>query len=117
MQPSHNQKISSGRKMIIASLSVTSLIGLANLFSPKDVKSANSEVIDALVNNPLPTLVPVAARNSSVAVPNSTPAAALREVTQVAPAQAPVKQAPLIEVVGGGNSSGSSKPSTGTSSS
>jgi len=117
MQPSNNQRLSKGWKMVIASLSVTSFVGLANLLSTKDVKSANSEVIDALINSPLPTLVPVTARSNSVSVPGSTPAAALREVTQVAQAQTPVKQAPLIEVVGGGKSSGSSSASTSTSSS
>lgn len=114
MKPSNNQNNKSrGWKILIASLSVTSLIGLINGFSNKDAaKSGSSSSVDTLLNLPIPTLVPVAAGSGN------TSATALREVAQPNPVEAPANQAPVIEkVVVGGGSSGSSGPSTSTSSS
>ena len=101
---------SKGWKLIIASLSVTSLIGLINIFSNKDaVKIGSQSNVDALLNLPIPTLVPV------VAVDQTAPTTTLREVAQPVATFAPAKQSPVIEsVVVGGSSSG---PSTSTSSS
>jgi hypothetical protein len=101
---------SGGWKILIASLSVTSLIGLINIFSNKDAaKIGNSSNVDALLNLPIPTLVPVAAVDQTV------PPTTLREVAQPVASVAPAKQNPVIEsVVVGGGSSG---PSTSTSSS
>ena len=63
MNTSNNQNgKSSGWKIIIASLSVTSLIGLINIFSNRDAaKTGSDSNVDALLNLPIPTLVPVAA--------------------------------------------------------
>jgi hypothetical protein len=101
---------SNGWKILIASLSVTSLIGLINIFSNKDAaKMGNSSNVDALLNLPIPTLVPVAA------VDRTVPTTTLREVAQPVVTPASAKQSPVIEsVVVGGGSSG---PSTSTSSS
>jgi hypothetical protein len=115
MQPTNNQKLNGGWKLIIASLSVTSIVGLINLFSTKDVKTVDSQVINAILDKPVPTLAPVFNGSSSVpAAAALTPTSALREVSKIAPAPTPVKQAPVIQKVGGGGSSGSS---TSTSSS
>jgi hypothetical protein len=101
MNPSNNQnKKSNGWKILIASISVTSLIGLVNIFSNKDAaKSNTSSSVDALLNLPIPTLVPVSAESGNAA------ATTLRAVTQPDPTSAPVNQAPVIErvVVGGGS--------------
>ena len=116
MNTSNNQNgRSSGWKIIIASLSVTSLIGLINIFSNRDAaKTGSDSNVDALLNLPIPTLVPAAAVDQQ-AVPTTT----LREVDQPAATAAPAKQSPVIEsvIVGGGSSGGSSGPSTSTSSS
>jgi hypothetical protein len=119
MQPNNNQKLTGGWKLIIASLSVTSIVGLINLLSPKDAKTVDSQVINDLLANPIPTLVPVIAgtntgSNNNAASAISTPSSALREVSQIASAPTPAKQAPVIQKIGGGGSSGSS---TSTSSS
>jgi len=115
MNTSNNQTgRSGGWKIVIASLSVTSLIGLINIFSNRDAaKNTNPSNVDALLNMPIPTLVPVAAVDQTV------PTTSLREVAQPAATLVPVKQNPVIEsvIVGGGSSSGSSNPSTSTSSS
>jgi hypothetical protein len=115
MQPSNNQKLTGGWKLIIASLSVTSIVGLINLFSTKDVKTVDSQVINDLLAKPVPTLVPVVTGSNTIpAAAALTPTSALREVSQIASTPTPVKQAPVIQKVGGGGSSGSS---TSTSSS
>jgi hypothetical protein len=116
MNTSNNQNGKSGGwKIIIASLSVTSLIGLINIFSNRDAaKTGSDSNVDALLNLPIPTLVPVAA------VDQAAPTMTLKEVTQPVVTVTPAKQSPVIESVvldGGGSSSGSSKPSTSTSSS
>ena len=105
---------SKGWKLIIASLSVTSLIGLINIFSNKDAtKISSSSNVDALLNLPIPTLVPVAVMDQ-----NSPITTTLREVAQPAVTATQAKQAPVVEnIVVGGGSSGSSGPSTSTSSS
>ena len=112
MNTSNNQNgRSSGWKIIIASLSVTSLFGLINIFSNRDAtKTGSNSNVDALLNLPIPTLVPAAAADQTA--PTST---TLREVDQPATTVAPAKQSPVIEsvIVGGGSSS----PSTSTSSS
>jgi hypothetical protein len=111
MNTSNNQNGKSGGwKIIIASLSVTSLIGLINIFSNRDASKAGSNSnVDALLNLPLPTLVPAAQ------VDHTAPATVLREVTQPVVTPTPAKQSPVIEnVIVGGGSSG---PSTSTSSS
>ena len=111
MNTSNNQNgRSSGWKIIIASLSVTSLFGLINIFSNRDAaKTGSDSNVDALLNLPIPTLVPVAA------VDQTAPTTTLREVDQPVATAAPAKQSPVIEsvIVGGGSSS----PSTSTSSS
>jgi hypothetical protein len=116
MNTSNNQNgRSSGWKIIIASLSVTSLIGLINIFSNKDaLKNSNPSNVDALLNMPIPTLVPVAAVDQQAA-----PTTTLREVALPVVTATPAKQSPVIEsvIVGGGSSGGSSGPSTSTSSS
>lgn len=116
MNTSNNQNGKpNGWKFIIASLSVTSLIGLINIFSNRDaVKTGGDSNVDALLNLPIPTLVPAAEVNQTA--PATT---TLREVDQPVATAAPAKQSPVIEsvVVGGGSPSGSSKPSTSTSSS
>ena len=112
MNTSNNQNgRSSGWKIILASLSVTSLIGLINIFSNKDaLKNSNPSNVDALLNLPIPTLVPVT--NVDQTVPTTT---TLREVAQPVATAAPAKQNPVVEsVIVGGGSSG---PSTSTSSS
>ncbi|MCJ7519431.1 MAG: hypothetical protein MUO42_07140, partial [Anaerolineaceae bacterium] len=82
-------------------------------FSNKDAKTGSSQIIDALLDKPVPTLVPVTAGND-----NSTASAtALREVAQPAPTATLANQTPVIEKVIMGNNSGSSGPSTSTSSS
>jgi hypothetical protein len=97
MQPSQNHKISGIWKTLIASLSVTTLVGLVNLFSNRDAKSANAQVIEALLNNPVPTLVP-AAQVTITAPPQSessatAPAAAPTAMPVIAPTfAAPVAQ-------------------------
>jgi hypothetical protein len=114
MNPSNNQNNkSNGWKILIASLSITSLIGLVNIFSNNDAAKSNStSSVDALLNLPIPTLVPVSAESGNTA------ATSLRAVAQPDPTAAPANQAPVIErVVVGGGSSGSSRPSTSTSSS
>jgi hypothetical protein len=117
MKPTNNQKLTGGWKFIIASLSVTSIVGLINLFSTKDVKTVDSQAIDAILARPIPTLVPVfIASNPVSAAAALTPTSVLREVGQIASTPAPVKQAPVIQKVGGGGSSGSGS-STSTSSS
>ena len=114
MQPTqHNYKLPNGWKVLIASLSVTSFVGLMNLFSSRDVKSVNSQVLDALLDTPLPTLVPVASGNNVVAAPEKTPTVVLREVSAPATIAVPPKQQVVIEQV----VVGSSNPSTSTSSS
>ena len=99
---------SSGWKIIIASLSVTSLFGLINIFSNRDAaKTGSDSNVDALLNLPIPTLVPVAA------VDQAMPTTTLREVSQPVVNATPAKQSPVIESVvldGGGSSSGKSKP-------
>jgi hypothetical protein len=116
MKPANNQKLTGGWKLIIASLSVTSIVGLINLFSTKDVKTVDSQAIDAILARPIPTLVPVAIDGNPVSASALAPTSALREVGQIASTPTPVKQTPVIQKVGGGGSSGSGS-STSTSSS
>jgi hypothetical protein len=114
MQPTqHNYKLPSGWKVLIASLSVTSFVGLMNLFSSRDVKSVNSQVLDALLDASLPTLVPAASGSNVVAAPEKTPTAVLREVSAPTAITVPPKQKVVIEQV----FAASSNPSTSTSSS
>ena len=114
MQPTqHNYKLPSGWKVLIASLSVTSFVGLMNLFSSRDVKSVNSQVLDALLDASLPTLVPAASVSNVVAAPEKTPTTVLREVSAPTTITIPPKQQVVIEQV----VVGSSNPSTSTSSS
>ena len=109
MQPTQkNNKLPNGWKVLIASLSVTSFVGLMNLFSGRDVKSVNSQVLDTLLDTPMPTLVPVVNNNNVIAAPEKTPAAALREVSAPASATVPPKQKVVIEQVFVGGSSSSS---------
>ena len=118
MQPTQkNNKLPNGWKVLIASLSVTSFVGLMNLFSGRDVKSVNSQVLDTLLDTPMPTLVPVVNNNNVIAAPEKTPTAALREVSAPASATVPPKQKVVIEQVFVGGSSSSSGGSTTTSSS
>jgi hypothetical protein len=116
MNTSNNQtNKSNGWKILIASLSVTSLFGLVNIFSNKDAaKTGSSSNVDALLNLPIPTLVPAAA----ITEKTNTGAPALRTVAQPVPTAVAASKPPVIEkVVVGGGSSGSSGPSTSTSSS
>jgi hypothetical protein len=140
MQPSQNHKLSGIWKTIIASLSVTTLIGLVNLFSNRDVKSANAQVIEALLNNPVPTLVPVvkvnitapaqaAAPAAPVAAPTAMPVAAPTAapmavptfapaaVYQPAPAAVPNNPAPAVKKATSPKKTTPAKPATKTSSS
>jgi hypothetical protein len=118
MQPiQKNNKLPNGWKVLIASLSVTSFVGLMNMFSGRDVKSVNSQVLDSLLDTPMPTLVPVVNNNIVFAAPEKTQAAALREVSAPATTTAPPKQKVVIEQVFAGGSSKSSGGSTSTSSS
>lgn len=116
MNTSNNQNNKSGGwKIVIASLSVTSLIGLINVFSNRDAaKTGSNSNVDALLNLPIPTLVPVEPVDQIV--PTTT---TLREVAQPEVTATPAKQSPVIEsvIVGGGSSGGSSSSSTSTSSS
>ena len=116
MNTSNNQNGKpNGWKFIIASLSITSLIGLINVFSNRDAaKTGSNSNVDALLNLPIPTLVPAAVVDQTA--PTTT---TLREVEQPVATVAPAKQSPVIEsvIVGGGSSGGSSNPSTSTSSS
>jgi hypothetical protein len=82
MQPTQNRKLSGGWKTLIASLSVTSLVGLVNLFSNEDANTTNYQAIDTLLNNPVPTLVP--AVEVRIPVPTAVPTA-IPTVVQVAP--------------------------------
>jgi len=117
MNTSNNQNgKSSGWKIIIASLSVTSLIGLINIFSNRDAaKTGSDSNVDALLNLPIPTLVPVEAVDQIAPTTITT----LREVAQPVITATPAKQTPGIEsvVLDGGSSGSKSKPSTSTSSS
>jgi putative effector of murein hydrolase len=113
MQPTNNQKLTGGWKLIIASLSVTSIVGMINLFSTKDVKTVNSQVINSILDKPVPTLVPVVVNGSNpVPAAVAAPTAALREVSQIAPSPTPVKQTPVIQKVGGGTSGSSTSTSS-----
>ena len=91
MQPTQNRKLSGGWKTLIASLSVTSLVGLVNLFSNEDANTSNYQAIDSLLNNPVPTLVPaVEVRIPVLApVPTAVPTAVPTVVPVAPPAYVP----------------------------
>ena len=111
-QSGNNNNKSSGWKFLVASFSLTSFIGLVNLFSGKDASMKDTSELDALINAPLPTLVPAASSTNDAAAP------VLREVANPAPTPTPIVQNPVIErVTIGSSGSGSSSPSTKTSSS
>jgi len=107
-----NTNKSGGWKFLIASISLTSFIGLVNLFSGKDANSGSTSELDALVNAPLPTLVP------AISMTNDAAETDLREVSGPAPTPTANAQNPVIErITVGSSGGGSTSPSTRTSSS
>lgn len=104
---------SNGWRLVIASVSISSLIGLVNFFSGKQEGSATSEELDQLLDSPMPTLVPPL---TGIEPSGSQP---LREVGELAPTPTANPQKPVVERLSSGGSSGSGggNPSTSTSSS
>jgi hypothetical protein len=110
--------ILNGIKLFIASISVTSLIGLWNLFAQKEESLADAElnspepIEENLLNNPLPTLV-------SSMLDNDVSEGSDLPMTQVTPPAAQPTPEPVVErvVIGSSGGSGGGSSSTRTSSS
>ena len=102
-------------KFSIASLSITSLIGLWNLFSREESNNAiipeqNTE--DDFLNSPLPTLVP-----SVLDEPASD--SSVQQIQEIEPEKVQPTEEPVIErvVIGSSGGSGGGAPAAKTSSS